>query len=501
MSGTVLKEFLVKLGFAVDKNGAETFSSKVFSAGKNIAVLGAAAQAAAGAVVGFVSVIADSIDNLADISGRTGEAASEIDKLGYIATLTDSSIEAANSSIENLSKNIGDAAMGVGRAKIIFEKLGISIKKQNGDLKTSSEMMEELKGVIAGMEKGQQIAILERLGIDRTMIGMMTQDVSGLAAEYDAMQKAAGFSMEEAASSASDYMDSMNKLKQFFSKLMQAVAVPFFKGMARGMDTIRKVLLENMPRIVAVITPVIKIILVLADVFLAAAQGIVSAIGFIVSPLIELNTMLGGIPAYILAAAVAWKVFSAAMVASPIGVVVAGIMALIAAIVLLKEDFDVWKAGGESLIDWELWVPAIEAAQGVLEGFRGFLTDWFSALGAMFEALFALLSGDFAGAWEGVKNMLGSVIDMFSGLINIASKVGGVIGSVAGGISAIVGGKSALTPNPAAGASGQTNQNVNQQTVINVNGAGDPKAVGNAVAGQQSGVNNQMQRNLQGAVR
>ena len=501
MSATVLKEFLVKLGFAVDKNGAETFSSKVFSAGKNIAVLGAAAQAAAGAVVGFVSVIADSIDNLADVSGRTGEAASELDKLGYIATLTDSSIEASNASVENLSKNIGDAAMGMGRAQKVFEELGVSVKKENGQIKTAAEMMAELKDKMQGMGKGQQLAIMDRLGIDRTMIGMMTQDVSGLAAEYDAMQKAAGFSMEEAASSASDYMDAMNKLKLLFAKLMQSVAVPFFKGMTKGMETMQKMLVDNMPRIVAVITPVIKIILALQDVFLAAAQGIVSAISFVISPLMELNRMLGGVPAYILGAAVAWKVLSAAFAASPIGVVVAGIMALIAAIVLLKEDFDVWKAGGESLIDWELWVPAIEAAQGVLEGFRGFLTDWFSALGAMFQALFALLSGDFVGAWEGVKSMLGSVIDMFSGVINIASKVGGVIGSVAGGIAAIVGGKSALTPSPAAGASGQTNQNVNQQTVINVNGAGDPKAVGNAVAGQQSGVNNQMQRNLQGAVR
>ena len=123
MSATVLKEFLVKLGFAVDKNGAETFSSKVFSAGKNIAVLGAAVQASAAAVVGFVSVIADSIDNLADVSGRTGEAANELDKLGYIATLTDSSLEASNSSVENLSKNIGDAAMGMGRAQKVFEEL------------------------------------------------------------------------------------------------------------------------------------------------------------------------------------------------------------------------------------------------------------------------------------------------------------------------------------------------------------------------------------------
>ena len=135
MSATVLKEFLVKLGFETDKGGMSKFSSSVADAVKIAATMGAAALSAAGAVTAFVTSVADSIDNLADVSGRTGEAASELDKLGYIATLTDSSIEASNASVENLSKNIGDAAMGMGRAQKVFEELGVSVKKENGQIK------------------------------------------------------------------------------------------------------------------------------------------------------------------------------------------------------------------------------------------------------------------------------------------------------------------------------------------------------------------------------
>lgn len=497
---TVLKEYLVKLGFETDKSGAAGFSSAVSSAGKSLALIGGAAVAAAGAITAFVTSIADGIDQLGDMSARTGEAVGAIDKMGYIAQLTGSSVEASNSSIEELSKNIGLMAMDMGRAKPIFEQLGISVKKQNGDLKSATEVMGELRESLKGMEGGQQIAVLERLGIDRTMIGALTQDVSGLSDEYDAMQKASGFSMEEAAASAGDYMDSMDRMGLLLKKLRQAIAVPFFKGITQGMNTMRKMLLENMPKIISTITPIIRFILSAADLFLFFAGQIIKAVGWIISPLLELNRMLGGIPAYILAAAAAWKVFNLGFLATPIGAVIGMVIALAAAIALLKDDFDTWKAGGESLIDWEVWMPAIEAAQAGLAAFRGFLTDWFSALGAMFDALFALLSGDFAGAWEGVKSMLGSVMDMFSGLINIAEKVGGVIGSVAGGISAIVGGKSALTPSAATTGAGGT-QNVNQQTVINVNGAGNAEAVGKAVAGQQGGVNNQLQRNLQGSVR
>ena len=163
---TVLKEYLVKLGFETDKSGAAGFSSAVSSSGKSLALIGGAAVAAAGAITAFVTSIADGIDQLGDMSARTGEAVGAIDKMGYIAQLTGSSVEASNSSIEELSKNIGLMAMDMGRAKPIFEQLGISVKKQNGDLKSATEVMGELRESLKGMEGGQQIAVLERLGID-----------------------------------------------------------------------------------------------------------------------------------------------------------------------------------------------------------------------------------------------------------------------------------------------------------------------------------------------
>lgn len=87
--------------------------------------------------------------------------------------------------------------------------------------------MHEVAGAIKDMDKGQQQAVLERLGIDRTMLKMLTTDVSALSGEYDKMMEAAGFSFDEAVKNAGELEDAQIKLKLGMTKLKQAVAASF----------------------------------------------------------------------------------------------------------------------------------------------------------------------------------------------------------------------------------------------------------------------------------
>jgi len=51
-----------------------------------------------------------------------------------------------------------------------------------------------------------------------------------------------------------------------------------------------------------------------------------------------------------------------ALATAPINLTVAAIVALAGGIALLWEDYQVWKKGGDSLIDWSKWKPGIDAA-------------------------------------------------------------------------------------------------------------------------------------------
>ncbi len=453
MSGTVIKEFLVRLGFDVDKAEAKSLELGLTSGAAKAAVFGAAAIAAAGAVTAFVTSVANSLDTIADLAQRTNTAASEIDRLNYIAELTDSSASAVAGSLEAVARNAGDAAIGVGRAKLIFEKMGISVKDANGNLKGAVPLMQEIGSRIKDMDIGQQNAVLERLGIDRTMLKMLTDDVSGLSDEYAKMMEARGINMEDAAAASGDYVDSLNKLKLTFTRLQQTIAVKFMRGIAKGFEQFRKILVDNMPMIVKTITPVIDIIMRLANVFLFLANTVAQGVGFILGGFLKLNSALGGFPAYIIAAVAAWKMLNLAFLASPVGI----ILSLAASIALLVDDFMVWQEGGNSLIPWENWQDEIDKAKKMIQDFQDFVQPFFDLIFNGFDKL------------QNLGSFIGQNLPVF-------------------------------TPSaPAAAAGGGAN--VNQQTVINVNGGANPESTARAVAGEQGRVNDDLARNTRGAVR
>jgi hypothetical protein len=67
----------------------------------------------------------------------------------------------------------------------------------------------------------------------------------------------------------------------------------------------------------------------------------------------------------------AWRAIGIAMALSPLGIVIA----LATALVALWDDYQTWKEGGKSLIDWSAWAPGIEAAIDGLKTIAGILRD------------------------------------------------------------------------------------------------------------------------------
>src|SRR5260363_146038 len=81
-----------------------------------------------------------------------------------------------------------------------------------------------------------------------------------------------------------------------------------------------------------------------------------------------------------------WGFLSTGFMITPLG----RITALAAALLLLWDDYQTWKEGGRSLIDWSRWEPAINAALDALKK----LCDW---LGKGAEAI---------GGWKTVAEVV-----------------------------------------------------------------------------------------------
>lgn len=69
-----------------------------------------------------------------------------------------------------------------------------------------------------------------------------------------------------------------------------------------------------------------------------------------------------------------------ALVTLPINATVVGILALAAAIALLWQDYQVWKRGGKSFIDWSLWETGIKAATKGITALKDAVVSLWEAL-------------------------------------------------------------------------------------------------------------------------
>lgn len=532
MSNTI-KEFLVGLGFEVDEAELRSFTKGIKAATVVAAAVGTAAIAASAALTKFVTGVAREFDSVSDLGLRVNATADEIMRLGYEASLTDSSVDAVASSLDGMNRVIGEAVMGAGEGVLIFQRLGISLRNSDGGLKSTAALMREVGDRIKNLSGAQQVAILGKLGIDPKMARTLTSDVSALGDEFGKLYSDLGIDADKAAQASSDFIDSTTRLTAVFDAMQKAVGLRFMTQIKGGIDQTRKQLVENMPKIVNAISPIISTVLRIAEAFATIVGRVAEFAGALIRGFGRINDATDGWAGYILAAAAAWKLLNLSFLASPVGIV----LALAAAIAALVDDFLTWKEGGDSLIDWAAWETPIQAAIDIIGLLGDTVVNVFGFVMDLAKSLASLLTGDVSGAWDSLGDAGQRVVDQFGIVLDVLEQVGkvvvwladklgmteawdafaAVVDNVARGLATVAGFASGafgtvkgwfggetppLSPSPQAAATMTgAGQNVQQSTEIIVQGSADPQATARAVAGQQNRVNADMARNMRGAAR
>lgn len=553
MSAETIKEFLVGLGFKVDEAGLAKFTSGVTSATVAVTAMGAAVAAAATAIFAGVKGVANEYNELAKLAEQFRTTADAVDEFVDAAQILEVDNDKAVESLRNLDRAIVDTSMDMGRAKAVFEDLGISVKGAAGNLKPTTEVMAELAEKFKGMERGKQIRVMERLGLDPALLKVFNADLGALSAELAEIDKSVGFDFEQAIAEGKAFaavwktlQQEVKKWKMLFGKMYESIAVkmmPKFrdtmKKITASMIEFRKIVMEAMPIIIATIMPIIDVILRIAEAFFIIAVRLASVALSIIGWLLTFNNATDGWAGYILAAAVAWNYLNLAFLKTPLG----QLIVLAAVVALLIDDFLTFKEGGESLIDWGSdFGMVMQGLTAILAGFLAYMilakaatiamavatTAWSAATafanGVLAAARIAVLLFNLAlyanpimlfvaavaaliaagvlliQNWDTVKEWFAGFFDWMLAGFNKLAEWGGTIKSFfTGGSTAPRG---SLTPSlQAQAAMSGSGQSVNQQTKIVVQGAGDPNSIAKAVADRQGRVNADMARNMKGAAR
>lgn len=190
------------------------------------------------------------------------------------------------------------------------------------------------------------------------------------------MAKAIGFNADEAARSSNKFMTSLREFGAMAGMARDKIGSNLAGGLAGSLDTLRRHILDNFPRIEQTLTKAIKGILALGDIIGRLFFRLIEGTSDLITWWKSLDKQTRELISLFGALTIALRILNSTFWMSPIGL----ITALAAGIALLWEDYKTWKEGGQSLIDWGKWKPEVDAALKMVRNLKTTVNDLAKAL-------------------------------------------------------------------------------------------------------------------------
>jgi phage-related protein len=407
----IVNEVVTKFSFAGNLSPLQRFNSGLDGIIAGLAGVAAATAGAAVAVAGFTKSVAASVDPTIQLSRATGVAVETLQELQFAAATNGSSVESLNASIERFSIRIGEAAKSGNED---FQRLGISIRNASGDVKSTDELLQDVQKSFArlSLSQAEKIGFAERLGIDPSLVQLLSLTEEQLAATRQEAERIGVFSTEQGNALAS-LTDEFTRVGFAIDTLKVDIAAglaPVIRGIA---DDFKNFLADNRELIVKGISFVTKGIIALSESFvrLAPVLGVVAA-GFVTLKIATLG-------------------FAGALgvLASPI-VITTG---FIAGIVLSLDDLIVALSGGESAIASFFSSIVTGALDFIIEGIESIR----EATADLADDIANFLGKDVTGVISSVISNIGNAIKsitnaIFSALSGVATRIVNTFTSITG---------------------------------------------------------------------
>lgn len=459
MNAETLKDFLISLGFKVDEAGARKFDAVVAGTTLKAIELGVKVEAAALSVVAFTAKIASGLDDLYWASQRTGATVEGIKQIGYAVSQVGGSADSARGSLENLARFIRNNPGAEG----FLNRLGVQTRDASGNMRDIATIFTGVGQRLSSMPYYRANQYAQMLGLDENTLMAMRRGIGQFSGEYTAMAKAIGYNADVAAVSSNKFMTSLRSFGLMAGMARDKIGSNLANGLAGSIDTLRRHILDNFPKIEGAITAGVKGVLWFGEIIGRVVYRLIQLTGDIINWWKSLSTETRQVIEVFGALMIAWRLLNSAFAMSPIGRVIM----LGAALIGLYDDYRTWKEGGQSLIDWGKWEPGIKYAQkafsSLSKDFGGiyvkvkdlgsaivdlgkrflefinidtskFNGKWLfdqiiesvrssiKILGSLVDALRKVISGDFSGAWDSLKGAAAAWSD--SPIIQGAASVG-----------------------------------------------------------------------------
>jgi len=428
---------------------AKEFKEMARNAGRLFKGMGILGGAALGVGVGFLRMakgVAASGDSVAKTARKLGMGTEELQKWRFAAERSGIASNTFDMALQRFTRRAREAADGTGEAQGALKFLGVELKDGEGNLRDRTSLLDD---VSEAMKKIEDPALRMRIAFKLfdsegvNMVNLLGEGKDGM----QALRKEAeelGVVTKENAKSSESYIDALTNFEQVIGSLRDSVVSGLLPGMTAWLKTQTELIKNGKQNFVGQLTQQIRSTVSSIAKFINTVNGIVDALGgwktvlaavsFIIGAKFLISLALMGKQLFFLGKTIfpfligAVKSLTAAMIANPIGLIVAGIA--VAALLIIK----FWKpitgffkslwgnvkamfkdgilTGIVRLISALNPVTLFaKAFSGVLEFFTGF------SLEEAGVALVASLRSGLESAWGGVLSWFRTKLSSFINLI------------------------------------------------------------------------------------
>lgn len=338
MAGNVISTLYVEFRASVSKfaddmktitKESREFERTLKPLSEQLTNIGTATAAVGAAVVATMTAMvvqaANYGDAIRDASVRTGMATEELSGYKIAAEESGATFEDLNTGLKKFAVNINAAAHGSKEQAAIFKNLGVNIKDASGQIRPMSDILrdfsDKFKDIPAGAEQAATAVAAFGKGGNQ-LIEFLSQGSAGFAEFQNRAERFGIVVNAEAAAAADAFNDTLTDLKSAILGLSISVAsallpsiTNFIAAVADGTAPLRE-FISSHKRLTEAVAAVALI--------LSGSGGLLVGLGALLLILPKVTE--------------AWAALDVAMTANPVGVVIVGIGALIAALIYFRNE-------------------------------------------------------------------------------------------------------------------------------------------------------------------
>ena len=361
-------------------------------AGQKMQGLSMAAAGVVAALAGISYKAGTNADDLNTLSKVYSINTGDLQKYAVAADLVDVSVEDIAKSHVKLEKSMYSANTGSKSMQEAFDKLGVSITDSNGELKSGDAVWQETIQKLGQMENET-----ERDAIAMQLMGKSAANLNPLIADQGETYKNLtdtlkqydlDFVDQETLDKANEFNDSLDTMKAIGSVALSTVGsqlaaylAPALEKVVGWFGKVAEWLSKLSPEVLTVIGVVAGVVATIAPVLL-----ILGKVAFAISSIMSLMSTLN---------------LSFAALAGPVGIAIAVIAALIAIGVLLYKNWDTIKA------------KALEIKASLIATWNGIKTSITNAVNTLKTSLsnaWNSIKATASSVWNGIKTAITSPI-------------------------------------------------------------------------------------------